>query len=381
MTAMPQWVSVLTELVAPGRAEQRKRYIPPLDGALLPNDRLQACATVPGPALTAPMDVVPTADGSLLVSTGQEVVRCGPGDLATRRTVARLDGPAGPLAMTPDGDLLVCVGGTGVVRVDSSGQVDPLVTEVDGRALQCPTGVAVAADGTVYVTDGSAAHPPGDWVWDLMEENATGRVIAVDPGSRQGRVLADRLAFPNGVAVAPHSEWLYFTVAWDHSVQRLPISGTGNGNGAPETVRRNMAGYPAQIHPAPDGNYWVALFAMRTQLVEFVLREDEYRQEMMRSIDPDFWVRPALRTLNSGLEPLQGGGIKKLGEMKPWAPPRSYGFVMKMGPEGEPLCSLQSPANGDRHGVWSAREADRRLYIACTGADAVLIAEEGLVQR
>ena len=54
---------------------------------------------------------------------------------------------------------------------------------------------------------------------------------------------------------------------------------------------------------------------------------------------------------------------------------------MKMDADGEPICSLQSPANGDRHGVWSAREADGRVYIACTGADAVLIAEEGLFAR
>ena len=192
-------------------------------------------------------------------------------------------------------------------------------------------------------------------------------------------MLADGLPFPNGISLGPDQESVYFTLSWDHSIRRRWVAGARAGQ--VETVRSNMAGYPAQIHATADGNFWVALFAMRTQLVEFVLGEDQYRQEMMRTIDPDYWIRPALRSLNSGLEPLQGGGIKKLGETKPWAPPRSYGFVMKMDADGEPICSLQSPANGDRHGVWSAREADGRVYIACTGADAVLIAEEGLFAR
>ena len=66
--------------------------------------------------------------------------------------------------------------------------------------------------------------------------------------------------------------------------------------GAREIVRDNMAGYPAQIHPDGTGRFWVGFIALRTHLVEFILREDEYRTDMLASVPPEFWIRPALRT-------------------------------------------------------------------------------------
>ena len=34
-----------------------------------------------------------------------------------------------------------------------------------------------------------------------------------------------------------------------------------------------LPGYPARLSPAQDGGFWLAVFAGRTQLIEFVLRE------------------------------------------------------------------------------------------------------------
>ena len=68
---------------------------------------------------------------------------------------------------------------------------------------------------------------------------------------------------------------------------------------------------------------------MRTHLVEFVLREDDFRQEMMATIPPGLWIAPALATSGHCLEPMQFGWIKALGIEKPWAPPRSYGLLVR----------------------------------------------------
>ena len=37
-----------------------------------------------------------------------------------------------------------------------------------------------------------------------------------------------------------------------------------------------LPGYPARIHPAADGGAWLALFAPRNRLIEFILLEDEH---------------------------------------------------------------------------------------------------------
>jgi hypothetical protein len=41
----------------------------------------------------------------------------------------------------------------------------------------------------------------------------------------------------------------------------------------PRPLLSDLPAYPGRIAPAPDGGFWLALFAPRNQLVEFVLRE------------------------------------------------------------------------------------------------------------
>ena len=55
-----------------------------------------------------------------------------------------------------------------------------------------------------------------------------------------------------------------------------------------------MPGYPSRLGRGSDGGFWLSLFGVRTHLIEFVLREDDFRQEMMRTIPREYWVAPAL---------------------------------------------------------------------------------------
>src|SRR5262249_21252211 len=112
--------------------------------------------------------------------------------------------------------------------------------------------------------------------------------------------------------------------------------------------------------------------ALRTQLVEFVLRERAYCDAMLATVDPRYWIAPSLRALGHYLEPLQGGGIKKLGLVKPWAPPRSYGLVVRLANEGEPLESFHSRAGGRHHGITAVQARGNRVIVAAKGHGVVL---------
>ena len=67
---------------------------------------------------------------------------------------------------------------------------------------------------------------------------------------------------------------------------------------------------------------------------------------------------------------MQIGGIKALGIQKPWAPPRSYGLLVRIDGEGDAIESLHSRVGGRYHGVTAACDTHRALVIAAQGRGA-----------
>jgi hypothetical protein len=133
-----------------------------------------------------------------------------------------------------------------------------------------------------------------------------------------------------------------------------------------------LPGYPARIATAEGGGFWLTVFACRTQLVEFVLQETDYRREMMRTIDPRYWVAPALSSGIDFREPLQTGSVKQMGILKPWAPPRSYGLVIRFNDDFIPVYSLHSRVGGRHHGIVAVAQRDDDLYVLSKGAGRIL---------
>ena len=81
-----------------------------------------------------------------------------------------------------------------------------------------------------------------------------------------------------------------------------------------------------------------------------VLREDRYRHMMMQEVDPLYWSLPCCHPVKA-FSSRSKVGTSKLGDSKPWASPRSYGLVVRLGPEGLPKYSLHSRADGHHHGI------------------------------
>jgi hypothetical protein len=93
---------------------------------------------------------------------------------------------------------------------------------------------------------------------------------------------------------------------------------------------------------------------------------------MMKEIDPRYWVAPRLSSENTFLEPIQGAHIKTMGILKPWAPPKSYGLVVRIAPDGLPLYSLHSRVDGSNHGVVAAVEHGDDLFVLAKGRKRIL---------
>ena len=187
--------------------------------------------------------------------------------------------------------------------------------------------------------------PAGGLVLDLMEKNHLGRLIACGPALDGAQRSAERdCIIRMGWRLSPDGKTLWFTESWNHRLSRAAV--TGRTIARPRIVVAQHAGLSRAARPPAAGGFWLSVFAVRTHLVEFVLREDDYRAEMMQTIPRDVWIAPALATSNDCHEPMQFGAIKALGIEKPWAPPRSYGLLVRLDEEGDAMESLHSRVGG-----------------------------------
>jgi SMP-30/Gluconolactonase/LRE-like region/Adipocyte plasma membrane-associated protein-like, N-terminal len=341
--------------------------IPVLDGAFSPNQRLDEALQIGG-EIERPDDLAVGPDGAIYVSSGATILRCSGADFTERGEFAHLPAPAGGLAWTHDGHLIACVSGHGLLALSQSGEIVGRLARVAGEPLGCPTAVTIAPDGAICATNGSRANPPELWLTDLMQNRApSGRLVVCDANLSSARVCVDRLAWPAGVVVSHDGSQLWVAESWAHRLTAFSRTDYRR-----RVLTKNFAGYPARLSHAAAGDYWMAFFALRTQLTEFVLRERKFCEAMMQAVPQELWIGPTLDGRFNYREPTQIGRIKKLGIQKPWAPARSYGLVARLNGRGEAVESLHSRVDGRVHGITSVRAVGRRILAVSKGRNCLV---------
>jgi hypothetical protein len=338
--------------------------VPPLDGALKPNNRLEEARI--GLAIAAPDNLVATA-GGLVFSSGDKLLR-QPDDASAGSHFGTADGPVAALAWRGD-VLAVAAGGKISFRNASADSV----TELNGgsRDWSGVKAMVFAPDGSLVITVGSSKNALADWQRDLLDGERAGSVWRLDPKTGSASEIASGLSYPNGVVVEADGN-IIVSEAWAKRLIRLSPDGRVLGQ-----VMEDLPGYPSRLSRSSRGGYWLSIFAPRSPLIEFVLREPAYRKAMMDEVSPEFWIAPALSSGKSFREPMQGGALKQMGILKPWAPTRSYGLVVELAADFTPLRSFHSRAGGQRHGVTSAVEAGGLLWATAKGGDELVAIDLG----
>lgn len=326
------------------------------DGALRPNQLLHGAEVI-----------ARLARAQDLASDGERLY------VADDRTVHEVttNGRLSPVVQT-EGDItaLACIGGGLAVAIDGA-QVRLFGGAYAGRrfdqfgARGALAINALAAHGTrLIVTDGSERRPCSQWRHDLMEGGHSGRVHTIDLVSGTVSQLAAGLGHAFGAGVLGGN--VVVSESWRHRLLSIDAAGRR------QPILDQLPAYPSRLAPASDGGHWLSLFCARTQLVEFVLREHAYLRRMMESIEPDLWICPQLASYRSFHEPLQYAALKQLGVVKPWAPPRSYGLVVKLDARGRVDASLHSRFGGPFHGIVAVAELGRHLYLLSKGEDVLV---------
>ena len=338
--------------------------VPVMDGPLKPNDYLERASSIG--AIDAADNLVAIGDKLLLTSHNRIMQLSLDGEFCVH---SEYEAEISCLTVSNGGAIAIGVDGLGVMILGGAHD-GKLLDKLAMGPLKCPTAALFLDENTLIVSNGSAEFPAAKWNHDLIHHGSSGTVARIDLASKRAADLATGLRFPAGLSFRPgNDEEVVASEAWKH---RLIVLATDRPS-APREVLGGLPAYPGRICRSKAGGYWVALFSVRSQLQEFVLREDRFRKQMIAEIDPEFWIVPALASGRSFKEPLQAGGVIRLGVHKPWAPTRSYGLVLRLDADFQPLWSAHSRADGSRHGITSFVEMDGGLVMTSKGKGEVIL--------
>ena len=137
-------------------------------------------------------------DGFLYATThGGKVLRISPAG----RTVDVFAQPGGrPLGIEvdTDGSLLIANAVLGIQRISTDGVVSDVLTELDGTPLLYADDLAIARDGTIYLSEASTkfgAYASGGTLegslLDILEHGGNGLVVEYKPDTGVARVIMD----------------------------------------------------------------------------------------------------------------------------------------------------------------------------------------------
>ena len=275
---------------------------PRLDDGASPyamNDRLRDVEIIGLGEVDGPEDVILDDDDNLYCSVRQgEIIRFLAPDHVRREVYAHVGGRPLGMAFDRDGNLVVCIAGMGLYRVDKHRNVHKMTAEtnrsafsiIDDSRMRLADDLDIAPDGKVYFSEATIRYGFEEWVVDALEGRGNGRIIRYDPAAGTTRTILRNLLFANGVCMAHDRKSVLFAETWGCRVNRYWLEGSKAGT--TEVVVADLPGYPDNINRGSNGAYWVALAGTRTPSYDLAMTMPAFRRRMARRVAGDEWLFP-----------------------------------------------------------------------------------------
>ena len=321
-------------------------------GVYAPNTRLAGLRTIDIGSEVGPEHLAFGPDGKLYAAvTSGNLLRMDP-DGSRQQVFAHTGGRVLGFAFDAAGNMVVADAMKGLLAITPDAKVSVLADRVSAEdPIGYADAVVVAPDGTVYFTDASTRFAPAQWggtyqasVLDIMEQSATGRVLAYAPATKRVRIVAHGFSFANGIALSVDGKSLFVNETgryriWklDSAAERLDVR---SGSVQARVLLDNLPGYPDNLLRGRDGRIWVGLFKPRNPAADSLARKPFLRKVLLRL--PRF--------------------LLPLGN--------SYGHVFAIDEAGRVVDDLQDPS-GAYPETTSATETADRLYIHSLHAHAI----------
>ena len=233
---------------------------------------------------------------------------------------------------------------------------------------KCITSMAFF-EGLLLYTKGSMNFQSNEWKHALMSKERTGSISLSSLDGNKPKVLAKNLAWPAGISNFIDGQ-ICVSEAWEHRICFYKFNKEEFTLSLLQQKLDKLPAYHGKLFfDLKKNQIWVSFFAPRNQLVEFVLKEDEYRNKMINQIPEDLWISPTYRSGKSMQEPLQHSGIKTMGYLKPWAPAFSYGLFVNFDINLRALSSFHSRTNGSFHGTTSLIIDEKNNFFVSSRGD------------
>jgi sugar lactone lactonase YvrE len=209
-----------------------------------------------GRGLHRPECVVATEAGDIFVPDWRGGVTVIRADGSQRTWLARseeIELRPNAVALAPDGSFLIANLGDdgGVWRLDSTGELTPHLTHLDGTPLP-PTNFVTLEAGRTWVSV-STCHRPRQRAW--RADVADGFVAVLD--DRGPRIVADGLHYTNEVRPDPTGRWLYAVETFGRRLLRFPIRQDGDLGTAEPVVELGHGCFPDGFAFDADDGIWI----------------------------------------------------------------------------------------------------------------------------
>ncbi len=286
-----------------------------------------------------PEDMTRGPDG--LIYTGLEdgrIVRFDPDSGAPAETFVDTGGRPLGLEFSFDNELIVADAFRGLLSISPDGNVTVLVDSIGGERMMFVNDVDIAVGGTIWFTDSSQRFDQRNYMLDMIEGRATGRLLSYDPDTSETKVWMEDLRFANGVATGARGSYVWVAEMLEARVHELVVG--------LDRARRTrimideIPGYPDNLSWNGDGIVWVALPSRRTPPLENLANSPFLRKVLLRI--------PGMANI----------------------PVEPYSFVIGIDEEGNVVHNLQAPA-GAYPSITSVKEIDGYLYFGSIFTDSI----------
>lgn len=267
---------------------------PGFTGAFAPNTRLANLRTIDTGKEVGPEHIAIGRDGKLYVAMlSGNLIRMEP-DGGKQEAFANTGGRVLGFDFDAQGRMIAADAMKGLLAIGADGRMTLLTDRVSASdPIGYANSVVVAPDSTIYFTQSSTRFLPAQWggtyaasVLDVLEQSATGRVLAHDPAAGKTRIVAHGLSFANGIALGADGHTLFVNETGRYRLWK--IDGRANGlnvhSGSPQArvLLDNLPGYPDNLMRGRDGRIWVGLFRPRNPAADNLADKPFLRKVLLR---------------------------------------------------------------------------------------------------